>query len=194
MVKQMGGGHKDAREVMKVRSRGQTRARAQSIVEFALVVPVLLFMLFGAMEGGLLLFVVGTAKYGAEEMARQESQSANSATADQDSIAALRKTALGSSTLAHVNEIDIYRMVEQPDGSLVADPNHYNRYNLDGTCLGACASNTWPSIVRNVTNDQSDFLGVTLQVQYNWMTGKMLAGGPVALSETFVIRLEPQTY
>ena len=161
------------------------------MTEFAIVAPILFFLLFGIFEGGLLLFVVGSARFGAGEVARQESESGNAANADQASITVLRKTAIGTTNLAQVTEIDIYRMIEQVNGTLTVDAGHYNRYQLDGTPIGAI---TWAPATRNVVNGQSDFLGVTVQYRYNWKTGIFLAPSAVNLTQTFAIRLEPQSY
>ena len=161
------------------------------MTEFAIVAPILLFLLFGIFEGGLLLFVVGTARFGTSEVARQESESGNAANADSVALQVLRKTAMGSTNLAQVTEIDIYRLDEQPNGTLTIDALHYNRYRLDGTAIGAI---TWPSTTRNVVNGQSDFLGVTLQYRYQWKTGIFIAPSAVNLTQTFQIRLEPQSY
>ena len=153
--------------------------------------PILFFFLLGVLESGFLLFVVGTARFGAGEVARQESESGNAASADQTSIAVLRATAIGTTSLANVTEIDIYRMIEQGNGTLTVDLAHYNKYQLDGTAIGAVA---WPPSMRDVVNGESDFLGVTLIYQYRWMTGVFLASHPLQLQQTFEIRLEPQTY
>ena len=161
------------------------------MTEFAIIAPILLFLLFGIFEGGLLLFVVGTARFGTSEIARQESESGNASNADSVSIATLRKTAIGTTSLAQVTEIDIYRLIEQPGGQLTVDASHYNRYDLNGNPIGAV---TWPSTTRNVVNGQSDFLGVTLQYRYAWKTGIFIAPSAVNLTQTFEIRLEPQSY
>jgi Flp pilus assembly protein TadG len=161
------------------------------MTEFAIVAPILFFLLLGILESGLLLFVVGSARFGASDVARQESESGNAANADQVSLQVLQKTAIGTTTLAGVNEVDIYRLIEQGNGSLTIDAGHYNRYQLNGTPIGSIS---WPPSTRNVTNGQSDFLGVTLQYQYNWKTGVFLANAPLHLTQTFEIRLEPQTY
>ena len=161
------------------------------MTEFAIVAPILFFLLLGIVESGLLLFVVGSARFGAGEVARQESESGNAVNADSISIQQLRRTAIGTTTLAQVTEIDIYRLIEMPNGSLVVDALHFNRYQLDGTPIGSVM---WPSNARNVTNGQSDFLGVTLQYKYKWKTGVFIAPNAVNLSQTFDIRLEPQTY
>jgi Flp pilus assembly protein TadG len=167
------------------------KSRGQAMVEFAIVAPILFFLVLGIFESGLLLFVVGTARFGAGEMARQESESGNAINADSLSLDVLRKTAIGTTTLAQVNEVDIYRLIEQANGTLTVDAAHYNRYQLNGTPIGAI---TWPSSTRNVTNGQSDFLGVTLKYQYNWKTGVFLSSNSLVLQQTFEIRLEPQTY
>jgi len=161
------------------------------MTEFAMVAPILFFLLLGIVESGLLLFVVGSARFGAGEIARQESESGNAANADAISIQQLQRTAIGTTTLAQVTEIDIYHLFETGNGALLVDALHYNRYQLDGTPIGAV---TWPSSSRNVTNGQSDFLGVTLQYRYKWKTGIFIAPTAINLSQTFDIRLEPQTY
>jgi Flp pilus assembly protein TadG len=169
----------------------RSRTRGQALVEFAIVAPLLFFFLVGVLESGLLLFVVGTARFGAGEVARQESESGNAANADQVSIAVLRATAIGTTSLATVTEIDVYRLNEQGNGTLAVDPAHFNKYQLNGTAIGAIA---WLPASRNVVNGQSDFLGVTINYQYGWKTGVFLASSPLQLKQTFEIRLEPQTY
>lgn len=161
------------------------------MVEFTIVAPLLFFFLLGVLESGLLLFVVGTARFGAGEVARQESESGNAANADQASIAVLRGTAIGTTSLATINEIDVYHLIEQSNGTLTVDPAHYNRYRLDGSAIGVI---TWPPAMRNVVNGQSDFVGININYQYNWKTGVFLASSPLKLVQTFEIRLEPQTY
>src|SRR5437868_7042468 len=122
------------------------------MTEFAIVAPILFFLLFGIVESGLLLFTVGSARFGAGEVARQESESGNAVNADAVSIQVLQRTAIGTTSIAQVTEIDIYRLIEQGNGTLLVDALHYNRYRLNGTPIGAV---TWPSSTRNVTNGQS---------------------------------------
>jgi Flp pilus assembly protein TadG len=161
------------------------------MVEFAIVAPVLFFLLLGIVESGLLLFTVGSARFGTGEMARQESESGNAANADSVSIAVLRATAIGTTSLATVTEVDVYHLNQLGSGALTIDAGHYNRYQLNGTPIGAI---TWPSTTRNVRNGTSDFLGITLLYKYNWKTGVFLAQAPLALTMVYEIRLEPQTY
>jgi hypothetical protein len=167
------------------------RSLGQTMTEFALVAPVLLLVLFGVLEAGLLLFSVGTARFAAGEAARQESESGNALTADALSIAVIRGTALGTTNLATVQRIDIYELTEGGGGVLTVVPGTTNSYNLDGTARNSIP---WPSSSRDVKNGESSFLGVRIFYRYTWKTGLFLFAGPLDLNQSFAIRLEPQTY
>lgn len=148
-------------------------------------------MLFAILEGSLLLFVVGTARFGAGEAAREASEAGNAIDADQRIVLQVRKSAIGTTSLARVTSVEIYKLNEQPDGSLIKDPVKINRYQLDGTPIGSIA---WPSSARVVTNGSMDFLGVTINFRYDWKSGVLLSTGPFISNQSFYIRLEPQSY
>jgi len=148
-------------------------------------------MLFGVLEGSLLLFVVGSARFSAGEAAREASEAGNAVDADQRIVLQVRESAMGRTSLARVTSVEIYKLNEQPNGSLVKDPVKVNRYQIDGTPIGAIA---WPSSSRNVTNGSMDFVGVTVNYRYDWKTGVLLSSGPFISNQSVYIRLEPQTY
>jgi Flp pilus assembly protein TadG len=179
-----------SRTLVRGQQPGETRG-GQAIVEFALVLPILLFMLFAILEGSLLLFVVGSARFGAGEAAREASEAGNAVDADARIVQQVRQSAIGSTSLARVTSIEIYRLIEQPDGTLVKDVSKVNRYQIDGTPLGSIA---WPSSARNVTNGSMDFLGITINYRYDWKSGVLLSAGPFISNQAFYIRLEPQSY
>jgi Flp pilus assembly protein TadG len=180
------------------------RSRGQAMVEFAIVAPILFFLLLGVFESGLLLFVVGTARFSAGDAARQESEAGNAASADQLSIAVIRNGAMGTTTLATVRQIDIFKLNEDPitgvltpvcNAGVTSPPAPcagYNTYYLNGSHTDGLEH--WPSSNRSVKNRATDFLGVRIWYQYNWKTGVFLAASPVQLNMEFDIRLEPQTY
>lgn len=170
---------------------GNRRSRGQTMTEFALVSPVLLLVLFGVLEAGLLLFSVGSARFAAGEAARQEAESGNAAAADSLSLGVVRATALGTTKIATVQRVDIYKLQQQGNGTLTVVPGTTNSYNLDGSPRNSIP---WPSPGRDVKNGESDFLGVTIYYRYNWKTGIFLFAGPLDLNQSFYIRLEPQTY
>jgi TadE-like protein len=173
------------------RSAGNRRCRGQTMTEFALVSPVLLLVLFGILESGLLLFSVGSARFAAGEAARQEAESGNAAAADSLTISVIRGTAIGTTRIAQVQRIDIYKLNEQSNGTLTVAPGTTDSYNLDGSARNSIP---WPSSSRDVKNGESDFLGVTIYYRYTWKTGIFLFTGPLDLNQSFAIRLEPQTY
>jgi Flp pilus assembly protein TadG len=191
---------------MSRRSAARTRrSRGQALVEFAIVAPILFFLLLGVFESGLLLFVVGTARFAAGDMARQESESGNALNADQVSIAVIRNGAMGTTKLSFIRQIDVFKLnedvvtgvltpscnvgVTSPPGTCAT----YNTYNLDGTTVNGLAP-PWSPANRSVKNRATDFLGVRIWYQYNWKTGVFLAPSSVQLNMEFDIRLEPQTY
>jgi Flp pilus assembly protein TadG len=186
-------------------SARRRRSGGQAMVEFAIVAPILFFLLFGVFESGLLLFVVGTARFSAGDMARQESESGNAANADQVSLAVLRNGALGTTTLAAIRQIDVFHLTENAvTGALAPDCNAgvtsppapcatYNTFNLDGTTTNGLPA-PWTPASRDVKNGESSFLGVRIWYQYNWKTGVLLSAAPMQLNMEFDIRLEPQTW
>jgi Flp pilus assembly protein TadG len=164
--------------------------RGQSMVEFALVAPVMLFLLFGVIESSLLLFAVGSAHFAAEEGTRVAAQLGNATNADTAAIQAVRTGSFGQTTVASITRVDIYRLQQQSNGTLTKDNAHINSYHPDGTPISV----TWPPATRNVTSGQCDFLGLTIFYQYTWKSGVLLFGNTMSLTQAFDVRLEPQTY
>ena len=173
--------------------------RGQGVAEFALCAPIALIMLLGIVEAGFLMFGVGTAAYAPGEAARVGSEAGNSANADLQVIGTIDGTGLGQNGIVQVTEIDIYRLVEDPNtGQLTVDSNGcggggcINKYDLFGTPL--INPEPWTAGLRDVTNGSSDFMGVTIKYQYRWKSGALIATGPLSLTAKYYVRLEPQTY
>jgi hypothetical protein len=173
--------------------------RAQSLVEFALCAPIALMMLLGIVEGGFLMFGVGTAAYGAGESARVGAEAGNQANADAQIVAAILATGIGQNGIVQVTEVDVYRLIEDPNtGKLTVDTNGcggggcVNKYDLFGNPL--VNPEPWSAGMRDVTNGSSDFLGVTIKYQYRWKSGALIMNGPLNLTAKYYVRLEPQTY
>ncbi len=160
------------------------------MVEFALVAMALLFLIFATLDGSLLIFSVGTARFAAGEGGRIAAERGNVATTDTEILQAVRNTALGTTRLAEVTEVDIYRMTEDSAGNLNTDYSRYNKYRLDGTVI----QQTWPAASRNVTSGSSDFAAVQVFFTYRWKSGIFAPAPPVSLNSRFEIRLEPQVY
>lgn len=161
------------------------------MTEFALVVPILLVLIMGVLDGALLLFSVGTARYADSEGSRVASQAGSAATADAQVLQIIRNN-VGTTRLFDVTEVDIYKLNQDGNGNLTPDPAHYNRYALDGTPL--ISPEPWPSAARNVGNGTSDFIGVTIKFTYTWKAGFFAPLGPIKTTADTYVRLEPQSY
>lgn len=161
------------------------------MTEFALVVPVLVMLIMGVVDGALLMFSVGTARYAASEGSRLASQLGNAATTDNQVVALIRSN-VTTTHLFDVSEVDIYKLDQDGNGNLTPDPTFFNRYALDGTPL--ISPEPWPAAQRSVGNGTSDFIGVTIQYTYTWKAGLFSPLGPVRTTAVSYVRLEPQSY
>jgi hypothetical protein len=161
------------------------------MVEFAVAVPVLLTLFFMVLDGTLLLFGIGSSLFSAGQGAILGAQLGNDPTADSQMVQTIRSSAVGQTALVKVNEIDIYKLNQDSSGNLTVDATHYNRYRLDGSVIGAV---TWPSTTRNVSHNNSDFMGVTLDYTYPWRTALFGQLPAPNLKATYYLRLEPQVY
>jgi Flp pilus assembly protein TadG len=160
------------------------------MTEFALVVPVLLVLIMGVLDGALLMFSVGTARYASAEGSRVAATLGNVANADSQVVTTIRQT-VGSTQLFTVEEIDIYKLNQDGNGNLTQDLANTNKYALDGTALNGTP---WPASSRNVGNGTSDFIGVTVNYTYTWKAGFFAPLGPLRTTAVSYVRLEPQSY
>jgi Flp pilus assembly protein TadG len=174
-----------------VRSSGtRARSRGQTLVEFALVVPVLMVLIMGVLDGALLMFSVGTARYASAEGSRVAATLGNVATTDSQVLGAVRNIVSGTQ-LFTVDEVDIYKLNQDGNGNLTQDLANTNKYALDGTALNGTP---WPASRRNVGNGTSDFIGVTVNYTYTWKAGFFAPLGPIKTTAVSYVRVEPQSY
>jgi Flp pilus assembly protein TadG len=164
--------------------------RGQTLTEFALVVPVLMVLIMGVLDGALLMFSVGTARYGSAEGSRVAATLGNISTTDSQVLATVRNIVTGTQ-LFTVDEVDIYKLNQDGNGNLTQDLAKTNRYALDGTPMGGTP---WPASTRNVGNGTSDFIGVTVKYTYTWKAGFFAPLGPLRTTAVSYVRIEPQSY
>jgi hypothetical protein len=161
------------------------------MVEFALVAPTLLLLCFGTLEFSLLLFGSTAGRYAADQAARAASEAGSNPAADLITVAAVRGTALGSTSIVNVSEVDIYK-VNLVNGSLQQDTALVNRYQLDGTPIG---TPQWLANQRSTSASRPEFLGITIRYSYRWKEGLLSSFlPPVNLTSTSWVRLEPQNF
>lgn len=175
-----------------LRWRGR-RGSGQSLVEFALVSPILFLLLVGILEAMLLLFGISTAHYAAGRAAVVVAEVGNDPSADDAALAAIRATAIGTTSIVNVTEVDIYK-VDPQTGAIATTCGGpcINRYQLDGTSIG---TPDWLPLVRDVTLSSGDYIGISIQYVYDWKSG--IFGGflpPVQQTAVDQLRIEPKTY
>jgi len=175
---------------------GARSRRGQALVEFAIVAPTMLLVLFGVFEGSLLVFSNGSAHYAAGEAARILTQEGSEPTADTDAVGYVRQnTALGTTGIAQVSEIDVYKVIRHPGtGQLERDPaQRPNRYQLDGSLIGSLK---WDPVSRNSSANAGDYVGVDILYTYTWKSGYFTAffGPGVTSQSTVWARIEPTVY
>ena len=158
--------------------------------EFALVVPVLMVLIMGVLDGALLMFSVGTARYSSAEGSRVAATLGNVANTDSQVVATVRNIVSGTQ-LFTVTEVDIYKLNQDGNGNLTQDVSKTNKYALDGTPLNATP---WPPTSRNVGNGTSDFIGITVNYTYTWKAGFFAPLGPLRTTAISYVRIEPQSY
>ncbi|HKV32411.1 MAG TPA: TadE/TadG family type IV pilus assembly protein [Candidatus Dormibacteraeota bacterium] len=160
------------------------------MTEFALVVPVLLVLIMGVLDGALLMFSVGTARYSSAEGSRVAATLGNVANTDSQVVTTIRNTVSGTQ-LFTVDEVDIYKLDADASGNLTQNIAKTNKYKLDGTPLNSIP---WPASGRDVGNGTSDFIGVTVNYTYTWKAGFFAPLGPLRTTAVSWVRIEPQSY
>ena len=179
------------------------------MVEFALVAPVLFLVIFGVFEFGLLTFDLASSKFANSEAAKSVAQAGTSTPlcssvngcpkvygnavgltcdADCQAISAINLTALGTTALEQVNEIDMYQL--KSDGTY-ARAGPVQKYSLNGNVQ----SGNYPASGRDTQLGSSDFVEVDIVFTYNPLTGlfQNVVGHP-QLTTSYIVRLEPQRY
>ncbi len=179
-------------QLRKRLERARRPRRGQALVEFALVAPVMVLLFVATLEASLLMFSRSTAEFAAGEAARIAAQAGNATSADSLSVQSVRDSSLGHTKLASINEVDIYRLAQDPNtGAITVDSAHVNQYRLDGTVIGTV---NWPSATRNVSSSSADLIGITIDYTYPWQTGLLGSIPSPHLKAIYYLRLEPQVF
>jgi Flp pilus assembly protein TadG len=165
---------------------GEARSRGQALVEFALVIPVFLLLLFGLIELSLIAGAVALFHRGVEQAARTASLAGMSESGiDRQTVRSL-EAYVQAYFPAHVVQVEIFRSNAQGDGP---NPDADNVFDAQDNPVG---SPTWPVASRQSTVDAPIYLGVRITFQYFWVTSFVGAiGAPLTLQETAVMPILP---
>jgi Flp pilus assembly protein TadG len=197
---------------MNFRTSGRDKERGSSLVEAAVVLPVLLLVIIGIMELGLAFKDFLTVSYTSREGARIAALAGDDTSADCAIVSGLGDL-VTPGDLARIQELHIYK----------ADPNtgnqgaSYNRavYNdgedptictspsggqpNDGWTITAVGSG-YPPTSRGVAVSATtggynlDIIGVRVILNRSWVTGFGPFNGAMTVDESTITRMEPEVY
>ena len=166
------------------------------MVEFAIVAPVFFFSLVATIDGGLLMFVIGSGNHAAGIGEITLADEGNLATADCDAITNIAAAGLGTTGLDKITEVDIYQLDQDAQGNLSPDGTNYNAYPpADIRSNSQCSTDTtagkfpWPPSSRFVSASNLTNIGLSIKYTYSYLA---LNHPALAVVETRYFRLEPQ--
>lgn len=183
-----------------------------SIIEAAIVIPVLLLVVVATMELGLAFKDFLTVSYLSREGARLGALAGDDMTADCAILVGLGDL-VTSGDLDRIQEIQIYE-ANPSDGSQSGAYNRavYNAGNSPTQCTGQTGGQPgdgwtisyvgggWNPITRSVAVSATgggstlDLIGVRVILDRNWVTGFGPFSGSATVNETTITRMEPEVY
>lgn len=182
-------------------SRGRRQQRGQTLVEFALVAPLLLTVIFGTIEFCFLYQSANTVGFAAREGARVGAVLGPTDSAADSKIvqAIFDATTNGSALLfSEITMIEIFKSNESgavPAPLTGACAQHANEDVYDGQGNACPGTLGWPPASRNATFNAADYLGVRITFDYNWVTSFVSAAqGSLQMTSVSIQLIEPQTF
>lgn len=193
----------------RARIRRPLRSRAQSLVEFALVAPLFLLILFGVVEYALINASIGSFNFAAKEAARYEAIIGNGQppkpfdTTPLDQYIANNVIApqVAGVVMAQAQEIVVYKALEtggcSGTGTITgtAPTCQYQAVLNRSGGTWTITSTNWIPTGRNDQLSNADYVGVFIEYQYTYLTAFFAIISPtITLSAISVQRIEPQQY
>ena len=172
-----------------------------TLVEMAVLLPVLLLLALGAFEYGMLFRDSLTVSTAAREAGRVAASSANFGDADcvilEAAAGALQSMETGATAEVHIYKSDAAGAIPLPNASTM---RRYSPFQSGDPSLIACTGSDWnaehlggswdPS---DRVNDPSnaDWIGVRVVYDHSWSTGFLWFTGTAQLDDEAVFRIEP---
>lgn len=185
---------------------GRDRERGASLVEFALIAPLLFTMLFGIVELGIGLRDQLTMSNAVTTGARIGSVTSTDARSDIAILQAVEASLVGGTELDVVQKVVIYEA--NADGTSTGNENHYTYDPSDPTCAwnpcpdpahpsfsGYGSPSGWLPSDRDTALPTPDILGLRIDYQHNWVTTLIpFMRTPADWQADARVRLEPNVY
>jgi len=181
-----------------IKRQTERRERGATLVEFALIVPMLILLLISIFELGAAFKNYLTISYLAREGARLSAFLGTDIDADCTMVTGLA-TQIGGSSLAKLQRIEIFR-ADSAGNQVMSDTNTFTFTGTDPTnCTHWSQVVTWPSTSRQTEVSATgspplDVIGVRLVLTESWMTGFPPYSGNYTVDENTIVRMEPEAF
>jgi hypothetical protein len=168
-----------------------------TIVEFAIVMPLLLLLMIGIMEVGVAFYDYLTIERATLEGVRTASFTGDALDADCQSINTIVDSFPGG-FLDRVQQVEIYR-ADQSGNQILGQTNTWQYLGGDPTdCVNSWSTvQTWPSTVRYTIAGPSrplDIVGVRIRMPRTWISNFPPFTGGYVIDERSILRLEPEVF
>jgi hypothetical protein len=173
------------------------REDGATLVEFALVMPLLLLLFIGIMEFGTAFYDFLTVEQAAREGVRTGAFLGTTPGADCEIVLAIVDFLPGG-FLDRMGDIQIYEADANGDqNSFLTNVWHYKGGGLDPLdCDNWIATEPWPATSRQTVSGSLplDIIGVRLQMTHKWITGFPPFKGSYVIDESSIVRMEPEAF
>jgi Flp pilus assembly protein TadG len=180
--------------------RRRREQRGAVLIEAAIVMPLLITLVMGIIEFGMVFSDMQTVGSASRAGARSAVAYSRQSGYDQQAVDAVA-SALTARTTGTPLELWIYRVEDTPgagkdNGAPEGYPNFENcttecqKYTWNGTSWVKDAGTTWLYTEMNACTLPLEELGVRVKVQHDMVTG--LFGDSITLTDKTIMRLEPQ--
>ena len=184
-------------------ARSFTRESGSTIVEMALVLPLLILTLVGIIEIGVAFKDYLTVSAASREGARIAALAGTNSQSDCAVLIGINDL-ISSSDIARIDRIEIYKAAEGTGAQGVTNVATVNLANDQADCTQPHGvSDGWtinpvafPPASRQTTvgNAHLDIVGVRVIMTRSWLTGFPPFRGTAVLNETTITRLEPEAF
>lgn len=186
--------------------RNPKSERGASLVEFAMITPLLMILIFGIVEMGLAFRDRLTVASAVQSSARIGSVLGTDADSDYATLQAVTAGLNGQLEPTSLTGVIIYRS-DETGAFFPADANHYVYDPGNPACPwdpcplpgpdfeGYGMPSGWEPSARNTTLPNPDILGVRVLYDHNWVTTIMpFMSTPASWTEDARVRLEPDLF
>lgn len=169
--------------------------RGQGLLEFALILPLFLLLLFGVIEFALINASIGAFNFATQDAARFGAITGpTDPNSDSAMLTQVIMPRINTIVAAQLQTIEVFKANE--DGSCYGGPATFPCSTEDFYSAQTQQwSYGWPTSVRNDQLVVGDYLGVRITYTYTYITAFFATMSPaVTLSAESIQRIEPQEY